>query len=49
MSYDEAINNLMANYPKTYRNESFRDGYERGRERYQKLIEKQGKPARVGS
>ncbi len=49
MSYDEAINNLMANYPKAYRDESFRHGYERGRAYYQKLVEKQGKPARVSS
>jgi len=47
MSYEEVINNLMANYPKVYGDESFKHGYERGHAHYQKLVDKQGKPARV--
>ena len=41
-TYDEAINYLSANYPKTYSDDSFRRGYQRGQNYYQRLVEEKG-------
>jgi hypothetical protein len=41
-TYDEAVNYLSANYPETYSDHSFRRGYQRGQDYYQRLVQEKG-------
>src|ERR1700730_7992774 len=38
-TYDDAVNYLTANYPNTYSDHSFRRGYQRGQDYYQRLVQ----------
>ena len=41
-TYDEAVNYLSANYPEIYSDHSFRRGYQRGQDYYQRLVQEKG-------